>query len=68
MFWVWIAVVVLAVLVLGVLAHGVLGALQRLTKEVRATDAALAPVRAQVEQTMARAAAQRAGDRPTTSG
>jgi Sec-independent protein translocase protein TatA len=65
--WVWIAVAVLALLVLGVLAHGLLGAMQRLTKELRATDTALRPVRAEVEQTLARVAAQRAGDGTSTS-
>jgi hypothetical protein len=60
--WVWIAVAVLAVLVLGILAYGLLGAMQRLTKELRATDTALRPLRAEVEQTLARAAALRAGD------
>lgn len=64
MLWVWIAVVVLAVLVLGSLAFGVLGALQRLVRELRATDAALAPVRAEVQRTAERAAARRSGDRP----
>ena len=68
LFWVYIAVAVLAVLVLGSLAFGVLGAMQRLTKELRATDTALRPIRAEVEQTMARAAAQRSGDVPVTSG
>jgi hypothetical protein len=65
--WVWIAVAVLAVLVLGILAYGLLGAMQRLTKELRATDAALRPIRGEVEQTLARVAAQRAGDGTTTS-
>jgi hypothetical protein len=66
--WVWIVVAVLAVLVLGILAFGLLGALQRLTRELRATDTALRPIRAEVQQTLARAAAQRAGDGTTTSG
>ncbi len=65
--WVWIAVAVLAVLVLGILAYGLLGAMQRLTKELRATDTALRPLRAEVQQTLAKAAAQRAGDGTTTS-
>jgi hypothetical protein len=65
--WVWIAVVVLALLVLGVLAYTVLGALQRLVRELRATDAALAPVRAEVQQTADRVATRRDGDRPATS-
>ena len=68
MLWVWIAVVVLAVLVFGSLVFGVLGALQRLVRELRATDAALAPVRAEVQQTVQRAAAQRGGDGAATSG
>ncbi len=65
--WVWIAVAVLAVLVLGILAYGLLGAMQRLTKELRATDTALRPIRAEVQQTLARAAAQRAGEGTTAS-
>jgi hypothetical protein len=65
--WVWIVVAVLAVLVLGILSYGLLGALQRLTKELRVTDTALRPIRAEVEQTLARAAAQRAGGAATTS-
>jgi hypothetical protein len=65
--WVLIAVAVLAVLVLGILAHGLLGAMQRLTTEFRATDVALRPIRAEVEQTLARAAAQRTGDGTATS-
>ena len=65
--WVWIAVAVLAVLVLGILAYGLLGAMQRLTREIRATDTALRPLRAEVQQTLARAAAQRAGDGTTSS-
>ncbi len=60
--WVWIVVAVLAALVLGILGYGLLGALQRLTREFRATDVALRPIRAEVEQTLARAAAVRAGD------
>ena len=64
--WVWIAVAVLAVLVLGILAYGLLGAVQRLTKELRATDTALRPIRAEVQQTVARAA-QRSGDGTATS-
>jgi len=64
--WVWIAVAVLAVLVLGILAYGLLGAMQRLTKELRATDTALRPIRAEVERTRARAAALRAGDGTAT--
>ena len=65
--WVWIAVAVLAVLVLGILAYGLLGAMQRLTKELRATDTALRPIRGEVEQTLARVAAQRADDGTATS-
>ena len=64
--WVWIAVAVLAVLVLGILAYGLLGAMQRLTRELRATDTALRPIRAEVQQTLARVAAQRAGDGTTS--
>ncbi|GAB3345670.1 hypothetical protein [Modestobacter lapidis] len=64
--WVWIVVAVLAVLVLGILAFGLLGAMQRLTRELRATDTALRPVRAEVQQTLDRAAAQRAGNGTAT--
>ena len=63
---VWIAVAVLAVLVLGILAYGLLGAVQRLIKELRAADTALRPIRAEVRQTVARAA-QRSGDGTATS-
>ena len=66
--WVWVAIAVLAVLVLGMLGYGLLGALQRLTREVRALERALQPLRTEVKQTMDRAAAQRSGDRPSTSG
>jgi hypothetical protein len=66
--WVWVAIAVLAVLVLGMLGYGLLGALQRLTREVRALERALQPLRTEVQQTMDRAAAQRAGDRTSTSG
>ena len=65
--WVWIAVAVLAVLVLGILAYGLLGAVQRLTTELRATDTALRPIRAEVQQAVARGAAQRSGDGTATS-
>ena len=66
--WVFVAVVVLAVLVLGALAHGLLGALQRLTRELRAVQTAVAPLRTEVQQTAARAAEQRSDDRRSTSG
>jgi hypothetical protein len=66
--WVWVAIAVLAVLVLGMLGYGLLGALQRLTREVRALERALQPLRTEVRQTMDRAAAQRSGDRTSTSG
>jgi hypothetical protein len=65
--WVFVAVVVLAVLVLGALAHGLLGALQRLTRELRAVETAVAPLRTEVRQAAARAE-QRSDDRTSTSG
>jgi hypothetical protein len=65
--WVFVAVVVLAVLVLGALAHGLLGALQRLTRELRAVETAVAPLRTEVQQAAARAD-QRSDDRTSTSG
>ena len=68
MLWVEIGIVVVALVVLGVLASGVLGALQRLTRELRAADTALRPVRAEVQQTLVRAAAQRSGDPTATPG
>ena len=66
--WVWVAIAVLAVLVLGILGYGLLGAIQRLTREVRALERALQPLRTEVQQTVGRAAAQRSGDRASTSG
>ena len=64
---VWIVVAVLAVLVLGGVAFGVLGALQRLTREVRGLESQLRPVLAEVQATADRVAAQRADDGTTTS-
>ncbi|HEV7726247.1 MAG: uncharacterized protein JWQ26_1016 [Modestobacter sp.] len=64
---VWIVVAVLAVLVLGGISFGVLGALQRLTRELRGLEGQLRPVLTEVQATMDRAAAQRADDRTTTS-
>jgi hypothetical protein len=55
--WVWIAVVVLCLLVLGVLVHGVLGAGQRLARELRAAEADVRPVLDGAQATAGRAAA-----------
>ncbi|SDD26093.1 hypothetical protein SAMN05660690_3814 [Geodermatophilus telluris] len=54
---VWIAVGVLALVVLGALVHGVLGALQRLGRELEAAERDVRPVLAQAQATAARAAA-----------
>jgi hypothetical protein len=64
---VWIVVAVLAVLVLGGVGFGVLGALQRLTRELRGLEGQLRPVLAEVQATADRVAAQRADDGATTS-
>jgi hypothetical protein len=63
---VWIVVAVLAVLVLGGVAFGVLGALQRLTRELRGLEGQLRPVLTEVQATADRVAAQRADDHTAT--
>ncbi|SDY21300.1 hypothetical protein SAMN05661080_02719 [Modestobacter sp. DSM 44400] len=63
---VWIVVAVLAVLVLGGIAFGVLGALQRLIRELRGLEGQLRPVLAEVRATADRVAAQRPDDGTTT--
>ena len=52
---VWIAVAVVVLVVLGGLVFSLLGAFQRLTREVRALEGELRPVLAQVQETLARA-------------
>jgi hypothetical protein len=64
---VWIAVAVLGLLVLGVIGFGVLGALQRLYRELQGLQTELAPVLAQVQDTAGRVAASRAHDGTETS-
>jgi predicted Holliday junction resolvase-like endonuclease len=53
---VWIAVAVLAVVVLGGLLYNLLGAVQRLRREVAAVQADLRPIVTQAQETMAAAA------------
>ena len=54
---VWIAVVVLSLVVLGALVHGVVGARQRLLRELAAAERDVRPFLEQVQVTTARAAA-----------
>ncbi len=54
-----LVVVVLALVVLGVLAYGLLGALGRLTREMTALQRDVAPVAAQLQQSLTAAAAAR---------
>ena len=63
---VWVVVAVLAVLVLGGIGFAVLGALQRLTRELRGLAGQLRPVLTEVQATADRAAALRATDGTTT--
>ena len=60
---VWIAVPVLCLLVLGALAHGLLGAFQRLGRELEAAERDVRPVLEQAQAAAARAAAVQAGER-----
>ncbi|MGY1822878.1 hypothetical protein [Geodermatophilus sp. SYSU D00079] len=53
---VWIAVAVLAVVVLGALLYGLLGAANRLRRELEALQQEVRPVLAQVQASAARAA------------
>ncbi|MGY1662391.1 hypothetical protein ACI78Q_14320 [Geodermatophilus sp. SYSU D00705] len=53
---VWIAVAVLAVVVLGALGHGLLGAANRLRRELAALEREVRPVLAEVQASAARAA------------
>ena len=52
-------VVVLALVVLGALGHGLLGAVGRLTREMAALQRDVAPVAAQLQASLAVAAANR---------
>ncbi len=63
---VWIAVVVVALAVLGVLGYGLRGAAGRLERELRGLQADVEPVRADVEEALRRAAAQRS-ERPAAT-
>ena len=56
---VWVVVAVLAVLALGVLAYGLLGARNRLTRELAALERDVAPVAAQLQASLAAAAQAR---------
>jgi hypothetical protein len=56
---VWIAVVVVALAVLGVVGYGLRSAAGRLDRELRGLQADVEPVRADVEEALRRAAAQR---------
>jgi hypothetical protein len=53
---VWIAVAVLAVVVLGALGYGLIGAANRLRRELEALERDVRPVLAEVQATAARAA------------
>ena len=58
MLWVvWIAVVALSLVVLGAIAFSLLGAGQRLARELRAAERDVRPVLEQAQATAARAAA-----------
>ncbi|MCW2581769.1 MAG: hypothetical protein JWQ53_559 [Klenkia sp.] len=52
---VWVVVAVLAVLALGVLAYGLLGARNRLARELAALERDVAPVAAQLQASLAAA-------------
>ncbi|MGY1812421.1 hypothetical protein [Blastococcus sp. SYSU D00820] len=62
---VWIAVPVLALVVLAALGYGLLGALQRLGREIAALDREVRPLLEQAQATAARVAD--AGERPATT-
>ncbi|TYP89119.1 hypothetical protein [Blastococcus xanthinilyticus] len=67
LFWiVLVVVVVLALVVLGVVAYGTLGAFGRLNRELAAAERDVAPVRAELQQSVERAARLR-DDRTTAS-
>ena len=65
---VWVVVAVLAVLALGVLAYGLLGARNRLVREIGLLQRDVAPVAAQLQTALAAAAAARTTQQETRSG
>ncbi|WP_235564910.1 hypothetical protein [Modestobacter sp. Leaf380] len=65
---VWVVVAVLAVLALGVLAYGLLGARNRLVREIGLLQRDVAPVAAQLQTALAAAAAARTAQQETRSG
>jgi hypothetical protein len=62
---VWIVVAVVAVVILGGLLYSLLGAVQRLRREVEAMQAQLRPVLEQAQDAAEAAAARRAADQIT---
>ena len=68
MLWVvWIVVAVLSLVVLGALAYGLLGAFQRLGRELAAAERDVRPFLDQAQATAARAA-ELQGERRTDGG
>jgi hypothetical protein len=65
---VWIAVPVLCLVVLGTLVYGLLGAFQRLGRELAAAERDVRPVLEQAQSTAARAAGMQAGERRGDAG
>lgn len=65
---VWVVVAVLAVLALGVLAYGLLGARNRLVREIGLLQRDVAPVAAQLQTALAAAAAARTAQQEARSG
>jgi hypothetical protein len=65
---VWIAVAVVSLVVLVALGHGLLGAFQRLGRELQAAEREVRPFLAQAQATAARAAALQAGERRPDAG
>jgi hypothetical protein len=65
---VWITAAVLSLVVLGVLAYGLLGAFQRLGRELEAAEREVRPFLEQAQATAARAAALQAGERQADRG
>ncbi|MGY1832791.1 hypothetical protein ACI8AA_20460 [Geodermatophilus sp. SYSU D01180] len=61
---VWIAAVVVSLVVLGAIGYGLLGAFQRLGRELQAAEREVRPVLEQAAATAVRAAALQAGERP----
>ena len=65
---VWITAAVLSLVVLGVLAYGLLGAFQRLGRELEAAEREVRPFLEQAQATAARAAALQTGERQADGG